>query len=46
MLWNFVSKENTLSIRWLRTYGAKFDKGYMAGSNEFWKFTIGGENNV
>ncbi len=45
-LWNFVSKENTLSIRWLRTYGAKFDKGYMVGSNEFWKFTIGGENNV
>ena len=46
VLWNFVSKENTLSIRWLRTYGAKFDKGYMVGSNEFWKFTIGGENNV
>lgn len=42
-LWNFVSKENKLSIRWLKTYNAKFDKGYMVGDNEFWKFTIGGK---
>lgn len=43
VLWNFVSKENTLSIRWLSACGARFDKGYMVGDNEFWKFAIGGE---
>lgn len=42
-LWNFVSRDNELSIRWLKTYGAKFDKGYMKDGNEFWKFTIGGD---
>lgn len=45
-LWNYVSKENLLSIRWLRTYGAKFDKGYMKDGNEFWKFEIGGGKDV
>ena len=42
-LWNFVSRDNELSIRWLKTYGAKFDKGYMKDGNEFWKCTIGGD---
>lgn len=42
-LWNYVARSNVLSIRWLKTYGASFDKGYMKNGNEFWKFTIGGE---
>ncbi|MBQ5733097.1 MAG: DUF2833 domain-containing protein, partial [Selenomonadaceae bacterium] len=42
-LWNYVARSNVLSIRWLKTYGASFDRGYMKNGNEFWKFTIGGE---
>ncbi len=43
VLWNMVSKENTASIRWLKTFGTKFEKGYMINGHEFWKFEIGGE---
>lgn len=45
-LWNYVARDNLLSIRWLRTYGAKFDKGYMTNGNEFWRFEIGGGKDV
>ena len=43
VLWNMVSKENTASIRWLKMFGTKFEKGYMINGHEFWKFEIGGE---
>lgn len=46
LLWNFVSKENTLSIRWLGMFKARFEPYYMVNGNEFWKFEIGGEEYV
>lgn len=39
-LWNFVSKENTLSLRWLKACGAEFQLGIMYNGHRFYKFIV------
>lgn len=47
MLWNYVSKENGLSIRWLDiVFGARFTMGFEKNGNRFYRFEIGGKKDV